>query len=143
MKKLIRAFTCFCILLPAILASNANAMWFAPDKIKGMVVYSDNQQPVRGGTVEVITSKTGALGRIVLEKVMIQADGSFIITKNFISSADEIKIMAYPNDVDGAEPEFRKCEFLTSEVLVKDKEGNFSMLLKVERVSSKSGIKSE
>ena len=104
----------------------------SPDKVKGKAIYSDDLSPVRGGTIEIVSVETPEKGRTVLEKVNINPDGTFLISRNFVNLSDEIKIMAYPNDVDGSVPEFENSEFSPADVIVQTKE-DFELILKVVR----------
>ena len=135
MNKHIKISVLTFLALMLFIAETGSTLPVSNDKVKGKVVYSDDLQPVSGGKIEIVTVKTGALGRVVLEKAEIQPDGTFIISKNFLDVADEIKIMAYPNDVDGAASGFMKSEFATKDVLTKGENGDINILLKVERIT--------
>ena len=104
----------------------------SPDKIKGKAVYADDLTPVRGGTIEVVSTNTPLIGTIVLEKVTINSDGTFLISRNCLNQTDDIKIMAYPNDVDGAIKDFEPAGFSPADVIVQTKE-DYSVLIKVVR----------
>ena len=82
------------ILLLTALTENSFA-GNSPDKIKGKAVYADDLTPVRGGTIEVVSTNTPLIGTIVLEKVTINSDGTFLISRNCLNQTDDIKIMAY------------------------------------------------
>lgn len=103
-----------------------------PDKIKGIALYSDDLTPVRGGVIEVVSTATPALGSIVLERVSINPDGTFMLSSKYLAQTDDIKIMAYPNDVDGTAPDFENAVFSPSEVYKESREGR-SIVIKVNR----------
>lgn len=106
----------------------------SPDKLKGKVIYSDDLSPVHGGSIEVVSTNTPLIGTIVLEKVAINNDGTFSISRKLLQQTDDIKIMAYPNDVDGRLTDFVPAEFKPDEVIVQTKE-DYSVIIKVVRNS--------
>ncbi len=122
----------FALLIVALFSAAAQAIPVSSDKVKGVALYSDDLTPVRGGTIEIVSTATSALGNVVLEKISINADGTFQITGNYLNMTDDIKIMAYPNDIDGVAGDFIQSEFKPSEVMVQTKEG-ISVVIKVSR----------
>jgi hypothetical protein len=139
-KKSFRGLTSLIFFL-FIFSAYANSGQYS-DKINGIVLYSDDLTPVRGGTIEIVSTSTPAIGDIVLERVTINADGTFKISKKSLIQKDNIKIMAYPNDVDGKDPDFKSSEFLPAEVIVQTKE-DMTLVIKVERVSYNKEEKSD
>lgn len=122
------------IFLLMIFAVDAFAIG-SPDRVKGKAIYSDDLSPVSGGTIEIVSAETPEKGRIVLEKVTINSDGTFLISRNYLNLSDEIKIMAYPNDVDGSAPEFERSEFSPADVIIQTKE-DFELILRVQRTTA-------
>lgn len=122
----------FAFLITALFAVEAQAIPVSSDKVRGVALYSDDLTPVRGGTIEIVSTASSALGNVVLEKITINADGTFQIPGNYLNMTDDIKIMAYPNDIDGVASDFIQCEFKPSEVIVQTKEG-VSVVIKVNR----------
>jgi hypothetical protein len=57
-----------------------------------------------------------------------------MISRNCLNQTDDIKIMAYPNDVDGAIKDFEPAGFSPADVIVQTRE-DYSLLIKVVRSS--------
>ena len=133
--KIINSFLRLSGLILLLMAFTQNSFaGTSPDKIKGKAVYADDLSPVRGGTIEVVSTNTPLIGTIVLEKVTIKSDGTFLISRNCLNQTDDIKIMAYPNDVDGAIKDFEPAGFSPADVIVQTRE-DYSLLIKVVRSS--------
>ena len=102
------------------------------DKLRGNGAYQWLGRLAVYGIVYKEPCPTSALGNVVLEKISINADGTFQIPGNYLNMTDDIKIMAYPNDIDGVAGDFIQSEFKPSEVMVQTKEG-ISVVIKVNR----------
>lgn len=66
--------------------------------ISGTVVYSDNNSPVKGGIINVVSISATTKKETVIEKAVINSNGQFKIVNIIPGTADNIKIMCYPND---------------------------------------------
>ncbi|MBS1518353.1 MAG: T9SS type A sorting domain-containing protein [Bacteroidetes bacterium] len=107
----------------------------SPDFISGKVVYSDDNSPVTGGNVNILSPDKDAGTFSIIGTVSIEPDGSFKVGRKIILQTDDIKIMAYPNDVDNNESQFepKTIEVRNSEIMEND---NFELLIVVDRVNS-------
>ncbi|MEO8447999.1 MAG: hypothetical protein ABI528_10910 [bacterium] len=97
--KFIKLSALFLLLNALIIFSPADT--FADNKgkvISGKVVYSDNNSPVKGGLINVISISAATGRETVIEKTEINSNGEFTIVNVIPGTADNIKIMCYPND---------------------------------------------
>ncbi|MBK8984161.1 MAG: T9SS type A sorting domain-containing protein [Ignavibacteria bacterium] len=106
----------------------------SPDFIFGKVLYSDDHSPVTEGNVKIMTIDPSSRTYNVLETISINPDGSFKVSRKIILSTDEIRIMAYPNDVDNNEIPFLPTEIglINQEVTEKV---DFEIIIEVDRTS--------
>lgn len=116
----------------ALVCQETDAIAGSADKVKGIVVFADNLSPVSGGRIEVRSSAGAGL----IETAVISADGTFLISKGVLDLKDEIKIMAYPNDVDGVKIEFQSSESSVRDVLQSEDSG-YAIIIKVDRPAPK------
>ncbi|MFZ1320504.1 MAG: T9SS type A sorting domain-containing protein [Ignavibacteria bacterium] len=113
----------------------------SPDYLKGKVQYSDDHSPVTEGNVKIMTFDKSTRTYNVLETITIDQEGSFKVNRNLILTTDEIRIMAYPNDVDNNGNPFEPKEIYLQNYEYSNNE-NFDILIEVDRtISTNSEIK--
>ncbi len=99
--------------------------------ISGTVVYSDNNSPVNGGVINVVSISATTKKETVIEKAVINSNGQFKIVNIIPGTADNIKIMCYPNDpLDTFQ--FVPMEFYLNSVIANSVNEN-NLVLKVQR----------
>jgi len=107
----------------------------SPDYMTGKVQYSDDHSPVTEGNVKIMTFDKSTRTYNVLETITIDQQGSFKVNRNLILTTDEIRIMAYPNDVDNNGNPFEPKEInLQNYEYTENK--NFEILIEVDRATS-------
>jgi len=107
----------------------------SPDYLTGKVQYSDDHSPVTEGNVKIMTFDKSTRTYNVLETITIDQQGSFKVNRNLILTTDEIRIMAYPNDVDNNGNPFEPKEInLQNYEYTENK--NFEILIEVDRATS-------
>ena len=113
----------------------------SPDYLTGKVQYSDDHSPVTEGNVKIMTFDKSTRTYNVLETITIDQQGTFKVNRNLILDTDEIRIMAYPIDVDNNGNPFEPTEIdLQNYEYTESK--NFDILIEVDRtISYNSEIK--
>lgn len=126
LSVLLILLTAFNFYSPAdILADNKGRV------ISGKVVYSDNNSPVKGGIINVISISAATGKETIIEKAVINSGGEFRIANIIPGTADNIKIMCYPNDpLDTFQ--FVPAEYYLNSVIANSVNEN-SIVLKVQR----------
>ncbi|HRI84617.1 MAG TPA: T9SS type A sorting domain-containing protein [Ignavibacteria bacterium] len=125
--------------LSLILLNRQLSAGTSPDFIFGKVLYSDDHSPVTEGNVKIMTLDPSSRTYNVLEVISINSDGSFKISRKIILSTDDIRIMAYPNDVDNNELPFIPAEIGFDNQELTEK-ADYEIIIEVDRTS---GIKNE
>lgn len=116
-----------CFVLSTLKSTIASVDGFIP----GKMLYSDNKEPVPNGIIKVIVYGKPEKMQRVLETVTV-TNGAFKVTNIPGLNADEIKIMAYPNDVDNQENPFDPLITDLKSAMANNDRGN-EIILYVER----------
>lgn len=135
-KYLIAAITLFSILIIAYDDSRATV-----DQVLGKVVYSDNNAPVTSGLIRVYNS-SGTESENVIATASISTSGEFIISNNVTLTTDDIKIMAYPNDLlDNGAFTFEP-NIVDMQAALSNHEERYAIVIKVNRTEADVAHKS-
>lgn len=120
-----------------IVSGNLSDALASPDYLTGKVQYSDDHSPVTEGNVKIMTFDKSTRTYNVLETITIDQQGTFKLNRNLIFITDDIRIMAYPNDVDNNGNPFEPKEIYLQNYEYADSK-NFDILIEVDRTTSSS-----
>lgn len=84
-------------------------------EFKGKVVFEDDGSNVSGGVIEVFLYSNDDDPESLIEKVSVNSNGEFTLSKINGIQTDRIKIMCYPNDLDNFNTGFSVKEVKLSE----------------------------
>lgn len=135
MKNASKKYLILLLLIVCVLLLNQQYEAKASDKyIYGKVLYSDNLTPVSEGNIKVYMYSGLSKSEVVIEKTTINANGEFKISVPPLT-ANGIKIMAYPNEIDNIQNLFEK-KVIDYELTLKSREGEREIIIRVEKAGS-------
>lgn len=103
MIKINKMFLVLICIINALFMISINKVYSTDDGtryITGKIIYSDDKSPVSEGIVKLIAYQDNTNTGRIIETVNVMIDGTFKIKSSSLNTTDNIKIMAYPNDVD-------------------------------------------
>lgn len=110
--------------------------------VYGKVVYADDNSPVPAGKIRVFNANNSVRSGSTIEIANILSNGVFKILRQSIETTDEIKIMAYPNDVDNSEIPFEPLT-LDASTVVNNTDKEYEISIAVQRVKENKAFKNE
>ncbi|MBK8553072.1 MAG: hypothetical protein IPL53_19220 [Ignavibacteria bacterium] len=125
------------LIVSGLLLSQQNEATATDKYIYGKVLYSDNLTPVSEGNIKVFMYSELSKTEVVIEKTTINPNGEFKISVPPLT-ANGIKIMAYPNEIDNIQNPFEK-KVIDYDLALKNRSGENEIIIKVEKlISNKS-----
>lgn len=135
MKNANKKYLILLLLIVSVLLLNQQNEAIAADNyIYGKVLYSDNLTPVSEGNIKVYMYSALSKSEVEIEKTTINPNGEFKISVPPLT-ANGIKIMAYPNEIDNIQNPFEK-KVIDYDLALNNKAGENEIVIKVEKLKN-------
>jgi len=136
MTKINATFLSLVIFILALSSTFINTNAYSSDDltkfIYGKVIYTDNHAAVTSGRIKIIVSGKSDRTETIIEESIISPTGVFRIKSIPHLTADGIKIMAYPNDVDVLPDAFESLTMDIGKAMI-NFNNEFAIILEVNR----------
>ncbi|MEO8447177.1 MAG: T9SS type A sorting domain-containing protein [bacterium] len=146
MTKVNKTFLSLVIFMLALSSTFMYTNAYASDDltkfIYGKVLYTDNHAAVTSGRIKIIIAGKSDRTETIIEESIISPTGVFRIKSIPPQTADGIKIMAYPNDVDVLPDAFETLTMDIGKALV-NFDNEFAIILEVKRNENIKSNKNE